>query len=154
MQICILLAAAVAEYTLPVYVPGYIYLGFALLNLAFLLPYLRRSDFRPRFAAPTLFVFGLLFVYSESWSSRKLFLHDLKSIRSGMSAQQVDNVMARHHVYNIGPPNTRLDDNGKLVLIDTGSASYRHSDDGEFNGDVGIVRFSGGRVTGVEFSRD
>ena len=55
--------------------------------------------------------------------------------------------LASGHKYSTGvSPSGRMSIRGALV--------FRHPNDCAFNSDWGIVRFSNGRVAGVEFSQD
>jgi hypothetical protein len=122
------------------------------------------------FAGVVAFIAALYFV---PWSSRKPFLHDLYSIRPGMTEAEVRRIMGRYiegtgwpAVYGGTPAGT-----GTLTDLGTGgthatgttpageltiqsSLVFRHSTDGAFNSDWGIVALKDGKVTGVSFSAD
>lgn len=156
LSLAALLFAALVEFVSPFVVPSYAYLGFALICLALLVPFLRDNRLKVKFVVPCLFVAGLILLYSSSWTSRKLFLRDLYSIRPGMSVQQVESVMGKYNAFNIGQPNTRVAASGNLVLVDPNVAAYRHADvnNGQYNGDIGVVRFKNNKVSGIEFMPD
>jgi hypothetical protein len=111
-------------------------------------------------------------LYLVPWNSRKPFLKDLHSIRSGMDEGQVRQIMSGYlegtgwpTVYggessgegsltDLGSGTTRptTSVHGELAITD--SLVFRHSDDGAYNSDWGIVTFDKGRVVNVEFSPD
>ena len=122
------------------------------------------------FAGVVAFIAALYFV---PWSSRKPFLHDLYSIQPGMSEADVRRIMGRYMegtgwpaVYGGSPAGSgTLTDLGTGATHATGTTSsgemtiqsslvFRHSTDGAFDSDWGIVEFKDGRVTGVSFSAD
>ena len=100
------------------------------------------------------FIVAMLILYKIQWTTRKPFLLDLSHVRIGMTAQEVDRVMGGYiKGSGIAPVGSfGSDENGQLKLSD--STLYRHSYDGAFNADWGLVRFKDGRVTNVEFLPD
>ena len=116
---------------------------------------------------------ALMLVYFVPWSSRKPFLGDLYSIRPGMSEQHVRSIMGRY-MEGTGlpappppPQGTPTTTNGTLTIENSGSQYatsrspsgemtvrdsliFRHRNDADW----GIVAFTNGRVTRVEFSPD
>jgi hypothetical protein len=112
-------------------------------------------------------------LYFVPWSSRKPFLHDLYSIQPGMTEADVRRVMGRYKegtgwpaAYGGMPAGT-----GTLTDLGTGSTHatgttpagemtiqdslvFRHSTDGAFDADFGIVTFRNSRVVEVSFSPD
>ena len=112
-------------------------------------------------------------LYSVPWTSRKPFLRDLDRIRVGMTVSEVRQIMGRY-LEGTGWPASPFDSStnngtlsvagsssqyststspdGQMVVRD--SLVFRHSTDGAFNSDWGIVSLSSGRVVGVEFSPD
>lgn len=120
-----------------------------------------------------LFVGCLLACSLVPWTSRKPFLEHLDKVRPGMTEAQVRGFMAGYKegtgwpaapwqpvgsagtLQTIGSSNTFrtvTDSNGKMSLID--SLVFRHSDDGCFNSDWGVVQLKDGRVLRVEFLPD
>lgn len=112
-------------------------------------------------------------LYSVNWTTRKPFLRDLAKVRPGMSEAEVKRVMSRYlegtgwpaapgstpdggaTVTDIGSGrsfSSSVSEAGQLVIKD--SLVYRHSNDGAFNSDWGIVSLKDGRVVGVSFSPD
>jgi hypothetical protein len=108
------------------------------------------------------------------WTTRKPFLRDLARVRVGMTEAEVRHIMGRY-TQGTGWPANPFDTstNATGTLTDVGSGSqystttspsgematqgllvFRHSTDGAFNSDWGIVCLSNGRVVGVEFSPD
>jgi hypothetical protein len=122
------------------------------------------------FVAVAAFIAVLYFV---PWTSRKPFLQDLYSIRPGMTEAEVRRIMGRYiegtgwpAVYGGTPAGTgTVTDLGTGATHATGttptgeltiqsSLVFRHSTDGAFNSDWGIVTFKDGRVADVSFSPD
>jgi energy-coupling factor transporter transmembrane protein EcfT len=115
--------------------------------------------------------FGWL-LFFVPWSSRKPFLTDLYSIRSGMNERQVREIMSGYiegtgwpAVYGGETPGEgTLNDLGSGASYSTTSADgklaikdaivFRHSNDGAYGSDWGIVTFENGRVVSVDFSPD
>ena len=113
-------------------------------------------------------------LYLVDWSTRKPFLRDLNRIKVGMSEAEVRQIMARYMTGTGWPASAgdgRQTASGTLSIV--GSTSqysttvsssgelqirnaivFRHSNDGAFDSDWGIVTFVGSRVVRVEFSRD
>jgi hypothetical protein len=89
------------------------------------------------------------------WSSRKVFLKDLYSIKPGMTVTEVKAIMAGY-IPGTGFPSNPLAEppgpSGELTI--RGALVFRHSEEPAYNADWGIVNFRDGRVTGVEFSAD
>jgi len=106
------------------------------------------------------------------WNSRRPFIRDLLRIREGMTVEQVDNVMARYMTgtrlawppisddkpkssSSISPATSQTVKKGpdnELNLTD--SNVYRHSNEGAYNADWGIVRFHEGKVESVDYMPD
>jgi hypothetical protein len=113
-------------------------------------------------------------LYFVDWTSRKPFLRDLAGVHVGMTEAEVRQIMGRY-MEGTGwpaPPDSFPSDapstltiggsgmqysietspSGEIVVHD--SVVFRHSNDGAFNSDWGIVSFSSGTVVRVEFSPD
>jgi hypothetical protein len=89
------------------------------------------------------------------WSSRNGFLKRLYSIKPGMTVEQARAVMAGYMEGTGWPPNPFAESGepgGELTIA--GALVFRHSNDGAYNSDWGIVHCPAGRVTRVEFSAD
>lgn len=168
-----LLFFAFLELALAYPVPWWLYLQAGLLFLPGLV---RRAPPRqqlPRlatFAAVSGFVAALYFV---DWTSRKPFLRDLHRIQPGMTEEQVRQIMGKY-MEGTGwpaPPGMTPGQHGTLAEAGSdvrymASASaggelrlhdslvFRHSNDGAFNSDWGIVTFANGTVVEVRFSAD
>lgn len=147
---------AVAELVLSWPVPGWLYAGAALLfGLALVrIEPIRRQ--RLQLAVLAVAVIALSLLHRVPWTSRKPFLEDLGRVRPGMTEPEVRQVMAKWKVGTGWPadpfrsPATR--GAGEMRIPD--SLVFRHSDDGQFNSDWGIVEFVDGRVSKVSFSAD
>ena len=113
-------------------------------------------------------------LYFVEWTARKPFLRDLACVHVGMTEAEVRRIMGRY-MEGTGWPASPFDasTNSSSTLTDVGSGSrsstttspsgemvihdslvFRHSTDGAFNSDWGIVSLSSGRVVRVEFSPD
>lgn len=111
------------------------------------------------------FLFFVVLIYYMPWSSRKVFLRDLYSIKSGMSITEVERRMSRYIIpFEDDMPNDLIPTSSdiswdvvKEKQSDTGLVDqlvYRHSNNGLFNADLGIVHFKNGLVESVEFMTD
>jgi hypothetical protein len=112
-------------------------------------------------------------LYFVEWTTRKPFLRDLARIRVGMTEAEVRHIMSRY-MEGTGwpaPPFDTPKNVGALSIVGSSSQYstttspgnhlvirdslvFRHSDDGAFNSDWGVVSMYGGRVVRVEFSPD
>ena len=119
-----------------------------------------------------LFVVCLSVLYFMPWSTRKPFLRDLNRIKVGMSETQAENIMGGY-MRGTGlcvdlavetPPDTirdfvsgrafptKIRPNGEVLLAN--AMVFRHSNDGRFNADWGVIRLKRGRVVAVHFLPD
>lgn len=116
---------------------------------------------------------GVAALYFVDWSTRKPFLRDLDRVQVGMTEAEVRRIMGRYMEGTGWPaipgsstnaPGTlnvvgsearyaaEASSTGQLVIRD--ALVFRHSNDGAFNSDWGIVSLADGRVVKVEFSPD
>jgi hypothetical protein len=112
-------------------------------------------------------------LYFVPWTSRKPFLRDLDRVHVGMTEAEARHIMSRYMegtgwpASPFGSPtnsstlsivgsssqySTTTSPDGHMVIRD--SLVFRHSTDGAYNSDWGIVSLSSGRVVSVEFSPD
>ena len=118
-----------------------------------------------------LFWAMLLVLYVVPWNSRKVFLMDFHKVRAGMTRTEVKHLMKK---YTEGtgwpalPADTRsstltevssgtklettVTDAGELGIKD--AVVYRHSNEGCFSSDWGVIHFENGRVSAKEFMPD
>lgn len=75
------------------------------------------------------------------WSPRKPIVEDLRRVEQGMTAAQVEAIMAPYRA------RSNVSDGGRRMI-------YRHSDDGRYNADLAIIELEDGRVVRTEFSPD
>lgn len=147
---------AAAELVLSWPVPGWLYAGAALLfGLALVrIEPIRRQ--RLQLAVLAVAVIALALLHWVPWTSRKPFLQDLGRVHPGMTESEVRSVMAEWKVGTGWPANPfrspATGGAGEMRIPD--SLVFRHSDDGEFNSDWGVVEFVDGRVSKVSFSAD
>jgi hypothetical protein len=148
--------------------PWWLYLMVA---LVFVPALIRPGSWRKqmdRWAILAAVVIGLAVLCLVDWNTRKPFLRDLAKVRTGMTEQQVRQIMGRY-LEGTGWPAGSGSGTLSTVLspwqyeIDSSSPGemkirdalvFRHSTDGAFDSDWGIISFSHGRVIRVEFSAD
>jgi len=164
---------ALCELGLAYPVAWWLYVSIA---IAFAAGLLRRVSVRSqigRLGVLTAITAVVAVLYFVNWTTRKPFLHDLDRIRVGMTEAEVRQIMGRY-VEGTGWPavpgsssnapgtlnivgsdsqySTETSASGQMAIRD--SLVFRHSNDGAFNSDWGIVSLSSGRVVRVEFSPD
>jgi hypothetical protein len=90
-----------------------------------------------------LLVWGgaLLVLHLVPWNSRKVFLAEFERVETAMSVERVHSILAP---VSISPERQ----------TDLSERGYRHSDAARFDSDIGVVRFTDGRVSGTEFLPD
>ena len=132
-----------------------------------------RSQFR-RIVALVAVITVIAALYFVEWTTRKPFLRDLGRVRTGMTEAEVRQIMGRYMegtgwpaIPGSSPSNapgtlniagsasqysTATSSSGEMVIRD--SLVFRHSNDGAFDSDWGIISLSSGRVVSVEFSPD
>lgn len=101
-----------------------------------------RAPWRIKLALLGSFLLLILFVRNLDWNTRKPFLRGLDSIHAGMTTAQVDTAMKG---FLRGPAGG---------ISKYGTVSYRHTDEGWGNADIGVVTFANGLVTRVEYLPD
>lgn len=126
-----------------------------------------------RLGAVVAIVVCVAALYFVDWSTRKPFLRDLDRVRVGMTEAEVRGIMGRYMDGTGWPaipgslsnaPGTlnvlgsdahyaaEASSSGQLAIRD--ALVFRHSNDGAFNSDWGVVSMSNGRVVHVEFCPD
>lgn len=154
-------------------IPWWLYLCVAVLFAAGLIrPVAVRGQLARVGALAAIFAI-IAVLYFVDWTTRKPFLRDLDRIRVGMTEAEVRQIMAPymegagwpaipgsssnapgtlHILGSDSQYSTEASSAGEMVIRD--SLVFRHSNDGAFNADWGIVSLSNGRVVKVEFSPD
>lgn len=99
------------------------------------------APWRRRLVGLLVWVGALLVLHLVPWNSRKVFLAQFDRVERGMSVERVHSILAPVSIW----PERHAD------LSERG---YRHSDAPRFDSDVGVVRFTDGRVTETEFLPD
>jgi hypothetical protein len=149
---------------------------YAILALTFGVTIIRPVAARPQLARLVSFaaILGVIAaLYFVNWTTRKPFLRDLHRVRPGMAEAEVRQIMGRYMEGTGWPANPFESETNKGSLLIAGSPRryattispsgqmairdalvFRHSNDGAFNSDFGIVSFSNGTVVRVEFSPD
>ncbi len=85
------------------------------------------------------------------FNSRKPFLRDLGKISVGMTGHEVEAIMGKYdNQMTLYTPR----DYQYLESDFSEQVSYRHTDEGWGNADIGTVKFQNGQVVGVDFSHD
>ena len=149
-----------------------LFAGYGLFWSLILLPFLVLRPSVVKFTLYGVLLLSLVILYVVPWSSRKVFLRDLANVHTGMTRPEVEAVMGAY-MKGTGWPavpeatsstgqltdvssgitlTTRTAPSGELEIQD--AITYRHSDDGAFNSDWGVVRFENGRVVGKAFMPD
>jgi len=90
--------------------------------------------------------------------ARQVFIHDLTSLRIGMSVDEVEHVMGRY-IKGAGPKWGMVTEatypHGKERMRANGTMTYRwNASDGRYDSDWGQVTFENGRVVKTEFLPD
>ena len=181
MRVAIITFAAIAlallglcEIVMAYPVAWWLYLCVAIAFAAALIrPVPVRSQL-PRVGALAAVIAVIATLWLVEWTTRKPFLRDLHRIRVGMTEREVRLIMGRYMegtgwpanpfdtstnatgsttgVGNGSQDSTPASPSGQMVIRD--SLTFRHSTNGAFNSDWGIVSLSSGRVVRVEFSPD
>lgn len=167
--------AAAMQLAIPAYLPLYAYLIYALACCLPFSPFIFAGRFRrAKISLHIVFLTSVALLWFFPMSSRQPFLRDLHSIQPGMTATQVNAIMGKYMTGTGWPANpfdagasahSTLTDvgsglthqtktNGKGEIAIAGSITFRHSDEGEYNSDWGVVSFEKGRVVKVEFMPD
>ena len=164
---------ALAEMALAWPVTGWLYLALIVASAIALLRWRSLTAQRAQVVAFVVVSLLIGLLYLVPWTSRKPFLRDLYSIRPGMDEAQVRQIMSGYmegtgwparipgasedvqHVIDPlsgGAYATAGTATGEMGIQD--SLVFRHSNDGRFNADWGVVTFHDGRVVDVSFSPD
>lgn len=88
-------------------------------------------------------VFALRFV---DWDNRKPFLRDFNQVQLGMTAAEVDELMAGYHKFTSPFATTSIRGDAQ-----TGTVFYQNASEGWGDFDFGLITFAGGRVIGRTF---
>ncbi len=146
--------AGFAEILLAMPLPVWFY---GVSRLLVILPVVIRPSRLSAFVAVILVVL-LSVLHLVPWTSRKPFLGQLNKVQTGMTATQVSAIMAEYTEGTGWPaaPGTQspTTTNTSSQLALANSLVFRHSDDGRFNSDWGVVEFKDGRVIRVQFMPD
>jgi hypothetical protein len=130
-----------------------VYLQFTLAYIMFWLALgtllLRRTPGRLRLSLLALFAGAMITISLINWDSRKPFLRHFYRVKVGMTATQADQVMQGYMKF-IGPM-TQVNERGEILA---GPVSYRHTDDGWGDSDIGLLIFKNGRVVEADFYPD
>ena len=165
----VVVVAMFAEILLALPLPVWFY---GLSGLLVILPVVIRPSRLAAIVAVALVGFLIAF-HLVPWISRKPFLQQLNKVQPGMTEAQVRAIIAGHkegtgwpaapwqpvgfagELQTTGSSNTFrtvTDTNRNLALAD--SLVFRHSDNGRFNSDWGVVEFKDGRGIHVQFMPD
>lgn len=102
-----------------------------------------------RFALLAAFAAVIVLSGYVDYDSRKPFLRDFQQVQVGMSAVDVEAVMADYGRYIT--IRGEMDDYGRLL---TGTMAFGHTHEGWGDADVGLVEVVNGRVVATKFSPD
>ncbi|MCD6049652.1 MAG: hypothetical protein K0Q55_1055 [Verrucomicrobia bacterium] len=176
MTIASLALAWLAFYELGFAYPAawWLYLSVALMFAAALIRHLPVRQQLGRLGVLIAIIVFILQLYFVDWTTRKPFLRDLDRIQVGMTESEVRHIM-EGYLEGTGWPalpgsnptnapgtlnivgsgsqySTATSPTGQLTIRD--SLVFRHSNDGAFNSDWGIISLSSGKVISVEFHPD
>jgi len=149
-----------------------VFAGYGLFWTLVLLPFLLRQPTLLKSSFYVALLLALVILYLVPWNSRKPFLRDLEKVKTGMTVAEVEAIMGGYmkgtgwpampdsgsstgQLTEVGSGITMSTSNspsGELVIQD--SITYRHSNDGAFNSDWGIVTFKDGKVVARTFMPD
>ncbi len=101
-----------------------------------------RAPLRVKLVLVSTFLLMILIVRNVEWNSRKPFLRALDQVHAGVTTEQVDAAMRG---FVRGP---------QTGISEFGTVSFRHTDEGWGNADVGLMTFGEGRVVRVELLRE
>ena len=110
---------------------------------------LRRTPGRLRLSLLVLFAGAMITIALINWDSRKPFLRHFYRVKVGMTATQADQVMQGYMKFI--SPMTQINEQGEIMA---GPVSYRHTDDGWGDSDIGLLIFKNGRVVETDFYPD
>jgi hypothetical protein len=143
--ILFLVLLALVEIVLAEPVAGWIYAPIAVLISGPLWPE-GPDRWRSRRAIPLIAVNALILaLFLVPWSTRKPFLHHLYSIKPGMTEADVVRIMAGYKERTYLTHSNA----GREALY-----TFRHSDNGFFNADLGVVTIRDGKVVDIRFLPD
>jgi hypothetical protein len=164
--------AAFWEVGVAVCASATIFIGYGLFCTLILLPLLLWKASWPKYVCYALMILSLGVLYFVPWNSRKPFLRDFEKIRIGMTLSEVEMIMGdyikgtgwqalRSTETSMATPTVLSSDitmktsdnpSGELEIQDT--IVYRHSNEGAYNSDWGVVKFEDGKVVGKTFLPD
>ncbi len=150
--------SALLELLVAIPLPRWLYLGAVLFFLSCGLLGIALDPSRRRTIRTTagllLVVATLAVLHLVPWSSRKPFLNCLNRIQVGMTQAEVERIMADYMRGTGWPANRLADANAVGEFAIANSIVFRHSNDGDFDSDWGVVSFRDGKVVSVEFMPD
>ena len=123
--------------------------GFALTLMALSLFILDSLPVKQRFLLTGVLISAVFAVRYIDWDSRKPFLRDFNQIQLGMTAEEVDELMA-DYIKNVSPfVNTSTE--GEVQM---GTVSYHYTNEGWDVANTGQITFAGGHVIAATFYPD
>ncbi|MCX6345641.1 MAG: hypothetical protein NT018_11315 [Armatimonadetes bacterium] len=131
--------------------------GYTAICSLFLIPLALAGFKRKGWLVFSIFILSVVILGAVPWTPREHFLQYFNRIKPGMTASQVDSLMEHHylekHIYKITKDYNKdyLPENVKNA---DQAASYRHSDDGAYNADIGEIYYRNGRVLNTRFLPD
>lgn len=172
--------ATAIQFVWPAVISPYFHFGAILLCGLLFLPLIRVGRLRIAKAILCgLFLLAMVALWFSPVSTRQPFLRDLGRVEKGMTLAQVEAIMGGYmkgtgwpepppfakgsapqssnpqNIKDLATGSTHqieADKKGELQIVD--AVTYRHSDEGEYNSDWGVVSFQNGRVSKVEFMPD
>ncbi|NIW44614.1 MAG: hypothetical protein GWN30_07580 [Gammaproteobacteria bacterium] len=123
--------------------------GFALFVLALTLYILQPVPLKQKLLLTGLIVTAVFSLRFVDWNGRKQFLHDFYQIQPGMTAEEVDSVMAEYDK-NISP----FVNHSFHGDIQTGTITYLPTAETRENAHLASITFAGGRVVASTYYSD
>jgi hypothetical protein len=149
LAVTLLVLSALVELLLGMPVAAAIYLPIAIVLSGAIRIERPILHHRKRLAALVAVNGLILALFLIPWTTRKPFLRHLYSIKPGMSVNEVKKIMAGY----MEGTGWKYPSASQEVTI-ASSLVFRHSNDGQFNSDWGVVTIQDGKVVGVRFDPD
>ncbi len=125
----------------------FILLYFLFYILCFIALYKSRFK-KMKFFMAILFLISLIIIRNIQWNSRKVFIKKFNQLNVGMSLKKTDEIMSDFIIFRTESVDT-LEKNKAVHII-----SYRHTNEGWGNSDMGIVYVQNDTIIRLKFYHD
>ena len=110
---------------------------------------LYKSRFKKiKFLMGILFLISLIVIRNIQWNSRKVFIKKFNQLNVGMSLEKTDEIMSDFIIFRTVSVDTLENDKTAHMI------SYRHTDEGWGNSDMGIVYVQNDTIIRLKFYHD